>query len=168
MGCSLGGMQALQFASLFPASAQRCIAIACTGKTTPFTVGVRSTQRRAILSDPAYRGGNYADAGGAGGGAPRAGLRAAREIGTLFYRSRAEFDARFDWAPHGDAHFTAPGTWEVESYLAYAGDKFSRAFDANSYLLLSSAWICTTWGIGKGRATYERARPRILCGAPSS
>jgi homoserine O-acetyltransferase/O-succinyltransferase len=54
IGASFGGMQVLQYASLFPEMVQRIIAISCTGRTTPFTMLVRRQQRRAILSDPNY------------------------------------------------------------------------------------------------------------------
>ena len=111
VGASLGGMQVLQFASLFPDRLARSVAIACTGRTTPFTVCIRRMQRRAILADPGYHGGNYADHPKGG---PWEGLRQAREIGTLFYRSREEFDGRFKWEPTGDRHFTSLDTWEVE------------------------------------------------------
>ena len=110
VGASLGGMQVLQFASLFPGRVSRAVAIACTGRTTPFTVGIRRMQRRAILADPGYHGGDYADHPKDG---PWEGLRQAREIGTLFYRSRQEFDGRFAWEPSGDRHFTSLDTWEV-------------------------------------------------------
>lgn len=42
VGSSLGGMQALQFASLFPDAVSRVISIASTGRTTPFTGGQQS------------------------------------------------------------------------------------------------------------------------------
>lgn len=121
VGSSLGGMQALQFASLFPERVARVAAVACTGRTTPFSVGVRHLQRKAILDDPDYRGGRYLEEGTPG---PVRGLQLARQIGTLFYRSRQEFDARFDWSPtHGDTHWTAQDTFEVENYLLFAGKK---------------------------------------------
>lgn len=129
----MGGMQVLQFASLFPAYVKRLVAIACTGKTTPFTVAVRRMQRRAILCDPSYHGGDYADYKTA----PYEGLRLAREFGTILYRSREEFDSRFSWEPVGDRHFTSTDTWQIENYLHYQGAKFMRAYDANAYLLLS-------------------------------
>jgi homoserine acetyltransferase len=56
IGASFGGMQVLQYASLFPDMVKRIVAIACTGRTTPFTMLVRRMQRRAILSDPGYHG----------------------------------------------------------------------------------------------------------------
>lgn len=82
VGASFGGMQVLQYASLFPDLVQRIIAISCTGRTTPFTMLVRRMQRRAILSDPGYLNGDYADHDTG----PWEGLKQAREFGTLFYR----------------------------------------------------------------------------------
>ena len=54
VGSSFGGMQALQYASLFPDLVKRLVAVSCTGRTTPFTMLVRRMQRRAILADPGY------------------------------------------------------------------------------------------------------------------
>jgi homoserine O-acetyltransferase len=159
VGASMGGMQALQFASLYPSSVSRLVAIACTGKTTPFTVGIRRMQRRAILSDPHYYKGNYADHAPLG---PWEGIRLAREIGTLFYRSREEMDSRFDWNPRGDNHFTSLDTWEIENYLSYQGAKFSRAYDPNAYLLLSKSMDLMDLGDGvEGRKTYAEGAARI-------
>jgi homoserine O-acetyltransferase len=158
IGSSLGGMQALQFASLFPDMTKRLIGIACTGRTTPFTVGIRGMQRKAILSDPSYHKGNYADHQTG----PYTGLAAAREMGTLFYRSRQEFDSRFKWEPFGDKHFTSKDTWEVESYLNYQGAKFVRTYDANAYLLLSKCMDLMDLGDGvAGRKTYAEGASRI-------
>lgn len=95
VGVSLGGMQVLQFASLFPDMAERIVAISCTAKTTPATVAVRHVQRQAILADPDYCDGNYELPR-----RPTDGMRVARELGLIYYRSREEFDARFDWKPN--------------------------------------------------------------------
>jgi homoserine O-acetyltransferase len=170
VGASLGGMQALQFASLFPGAAKRVVAVAATGRTTPFSVAVRSTQRRAILRDPAWHGGDYEDRGVA----PEAGLRTAREIGTMFYRSREEFDGRFGWAPRAGSGVRwadpAGADWEVEEYLAHAGAKFVRAgFDANAYLLLSKAMDLMDLGDGAaGRGSWTEGARRIGGGGAAS
>ena len=111
VGASLGGMQAVQYASLYGGGnggVKRLVAVAATGRTTPYTVCIRRQQRRAILADPGYAGGEYGAAGSGDG--PWEGLRQARELGTLFYRSRGEFDSRFNWEPTGDRHFTALDT----------------------------------------------------------
>ena len=169
VGASLGGMQALQFASLYPRAAARLLAVATTGRTTPFSCAIRSTQRAAILADPDWAGGDYEDASPPR--APARGLRAARELGTMFYRSRAEFDARFQWAPGAGTaaaplHWASPEpTWEVQAYLAHAGKKFVRAFDANAYLLLSYAMDLQDLGDGwAGRSQWAEGARRIASG----
>ena len=158
IGSSLGGMQALQYGSLYPLSTAKIIAIAATGRTTPFTVAIRRMQRRAILSDPQYFRGDYDDHRNG----PWEGLRMARELGTIFYRSRQEFDNRFAWNPTGDRHFTSTDTWEVESYLAYAGAKIIRRYDPNCYLLLSKCMDLQDLGDGyDNRISYAEGAQRI-------
>jgi homoserine O-acetyltransferase len=131
IGASLGGMQALQFAADYPDAVDRFIALSMTAKTTPHTVALRRIGRQAILLDAAYAGGRYEPGQG-----PRGGLKLAREIGTILYRSRDEFNARFRGEPIGGF---GPGdkTFEVESYLAAHGERFAPKFDANCYLVLS-------------------------------
>jgi homoserine O-acetyltransferase len=70
------------------------------------------------------------------------GLRLARKLGMLSYRSAAEFEQRFgrELVPEerqtGD---TFGIDFEVESYLDAHANKFIGTFDANSYLYLSRA-----------------------------
>ena len=122
-------MQALQFACMFPERFVRCVAIASTGKTTPGTVALRSVQRSAIELDPEFVNGNYAEENKF----PRKGLGLARKIGTINYRSRTEFDARFDSTFDESAN-----SFEVERYLNHQAEKFTY-YDPNCYLLLSKA-----------------------------
>lgn len=56
-------MAALSLAALYPDMAQRLLAIACTARSSPGSVALRSVQRQAVLSDPDYQGGNYYDSG---------------------------------------------------------------------------------------------------------
>lgn len=95
-------MVALQYASLFPEGLDRLAVTACTGRSTPGTVALRRVQRLAITSDPDFEGGGYA----AAGSWPAAGMGVARELGMICYRSRQEFDQRFDWGRQ--AHDQAP------------------------------------------------------------
>ena len=95
VGGSMGGMQALQFAVRHPDRVNRCAAIASTGHTSPATVALRSVQRSAIRMDAAYAGGHF-DPDDVSTW-PVEGMALARRFGTLCYRSRSEFDARFSW-----------------------------------------------------------------------
>lgn len=133
VGASLGGMQVLQFATLFPDRVDRLAVLSSTGQTSPGSVALRRVQRQAIMADPEWRAGRYEGSG------PVAGLRVARELGMAVYRSREEFDSRFDWRPTSPQGRPDDVTFDVESYLSHQGAKFAEAqtMDANSYLILS-------------------------------
>lgn len=96
VGASMGGMQCLQFAVHYPHRYDRLIAMCTTGQTSPSTQALRSVQRSAVRSDANYFEGEYADHAADG---PVAGMSIARMVGTICYRSREEFDKRFDQKP---------------------------------------------------------------------
>lgn len=131
-GGSLGAMQALELAVNLPDRAERVIAVSGTDRTRPYTAAIRHIGRRTIMLDPAFEGGEYRGHG------PTEGLKLARELGTLFYRSREEFNQRFPWDP-----IRPPSreglTFDVQSYLDHQGNKARTRFDANSYLTMSLA-----------------------------
>jgi homoserine O-acetyltransferase len=60
IGASMGGMQALQFGASFPDMAQSLVAIIPLGRTPAWTTNVLELTRQAIMTDPAWNGGNYA------------------------------------------------------------------------------------------------------------
>jgi homoserine O-acetyltransferase/O-succinyltransferase len=152
-GSSLGGMQVLQFAAEYPGYVNRFLALSMTARTTPHTVALRRIGRQAILMDPAYRDGHYAPGNG-----PKRGLKLAREIGTILYRSRDEFNARFNHLPVGPLG-PADVSFEVESYLNAHGARFSGRFDANCYLLLSRCM--DLMDLGRGQPSLEDGIRRI-------
>jgi homoserine O-acetyltransferase/O-succinyltransferase len=137
MGPSLGGMAVLAYAALFPGAARRLISISGTLAASPFAIALRSIQREAITSDPDWRHGHYtADR------PPRAGMRLARKLGTVTYRSAAEWQQRFDRQPvRADLQRHEPfaAEFSVEGYLEWQARRWLNAFDANCYLYLSRA-----------------------------
>lgn len=155
VGASLGGMQVLQFAALFPDRVERAISISATGKTTPGTVALRRVGRLAILLDPDYKGGEYEPGKG-----PTRGLAIARELGTICYRSRDEFNQRFRWEPQPPFGLNDL-CFEVEQYLAAQSSRFVNRFDANCYLTLSRCM--DLMDLGAGMPTYADGVLRIAC-----
>lgn len=137
MGPSLGGMVVLAYAAMFPGAARRLVSISGTAAASPFAIALRSVQRDAITSDPAWRNGQYeADQ------PPLAGMRLARKLGTLTYRSAAEWQQRFDRQPiRADLEGSTPFTSEfaVQGYMTAQANRFVNGFDANCYLYLSRA-----------------------------
>ena len=137
IGPSLGGMTVLAYCALFPDEVDHLVTISGAARATPFAIALRSLQREMVRSDPAWRGGNYEPGRG-----PRLGLRLARKLGTITYRSAVEWNQRFgrrrvpetaglsgDFRPQ----------FEVEAYLEHQALRFADLFDANAYLYLSRA-----------------------------
>jgi len=99
---------------------------------------LRSLQREIIRQDPLWQNGDY-DISGHG---PENGMRLARKLGMISYRSGEEWAERFgrERAPDFTEEDTPFGIdFEVESYLQTHADRFVGAFDANCYLYLSRA-----------------------------
>jgi homoserine O-acetyltransferase len=137
MGPSLGGMVVLAYAAQFPGAARRLVCISGTAAAAPFAIALRSIQREAITHDPDWRGGNYsADR------PPVTGQRLARKLGTVTYRSAAEWQLRFGREPiRDDMKRGDPFASEfaVQGYLEALAQRFVSAFDANCYLYISRA-----------------------------
>ena len=142
VGASLGGMVVLAFATQFGGVARRVISISGSPAASPFAIALRSLQRDAILTDRDWEDGQYS-----GDVRPVTGMRLARKLGTITYRSAAEWkhrfgrrpasDRRYEALPPGRAHF--PAEFAVQDYLNAQADKFVSVFDPNCYLYLSRA-----------------------------
>ena len=143
-GGSLGGMQALEWAILFPDQVDAVVAIASTHALHPQGVAWNAIARDAIMRDPAWQGGHYYGTGAA----PEAGMGVARMVGHVTYLSAQALDDKFGRRLQPSPGGTAPGDirytitepeFEVESYLRHQADSFVRRFDANTYLYTSRA-----------------------------
>lgn len=137
MGASLGGMVVTAFAARHPHGARRLISISGSPAASPFALALRSVQREAILRDPDWQGGNYPPEH-----PPRNGMRLARKLGTITYRSATEWRQRFGREElAGNALRASPFAprFAVEGYLEAQAERFTRSFDPNCYLYLSRA-----------------------------
>jgi homoserine O-acetyltransferase len=137
-GGSLGGMQALQWAVLFPEQVDAIVVIASTHALHPQGMAWNAIAREAITRDPAWQGGNYYGTGRA----PEAGMGVARMVGHITYLSAPALEDRFGRRLQSgdDIRYTiGEPEFEVESYLRHQAESFVRRFDANTYLYLSRA-----------------------------
>jgi homoserine O-acetyltransferase len=161
VGPSLGGMVVLAYAVQFPGEVDQLISISGAARATPFAIALRSLQREMIRSDPAWHGGNYEPGRG-----PRVGMRLARKLGTITYRSADEWNQRF--GRKRVAEPLGPGTdfrsrFQVESYLEHQAHRFADVFDANCYLFLSRAmdqFDLADHTDGDLQAAFRRMSPR--------
>jgi len=144
IGGSLGGMQALAWSMLYPQRLGACIAIATAPKLSAQNIAFNEVARRAIITDPEFYGGRFYDHGVV----PSRGLQVARMIGHITYLSDDVMAEKFgrtlrqharDTALRSEYQFTFDVEFEIESYLRYQGEKFSKYFDANTYLLITRA-----------------------------
>ncbi len=154
-GGSMGGMRVLEWAVGQPERVARAIVIACGAYATAEQIGLSSTQNAAIMGDPNYRGGDYYDQPAG----PQVGLRVARSLGQITYRSELELHRRFHRKPQADEQPLRGGRYAIESYLAHHGDKLAARFDANSYVVLSNAM--NHHDVGRGRGGIADALARV-------
>ncbi|HEY5622985.1 MAG TPA: homoserine O-acetyltransferase [Gammaproteobacteria bacterium] len=137
LGPSMGGMTALAYQIMFPGMTDGLVVISSGPRSLAFATALRSLQREMIRRDPNFQGGNYsADS------MPITGMRLARKLGMITYRSAEEWRLRFgreraseECEP--DDPFCLD--FEIEAYLEHHANKFTGQFDPNCYLYLSRA-----------------------------
>jgi homoserine O-acetyltransferase len=137
VGGSLGGHQALTWATRFPASVRGVVALATSPRLTSQAIAFDVVGRNAILHDPHFHGGQYYDQPHG----PDIGLALARMIGHITYLSPQSMQEKFeaDRLQPREVAVEFEKKFSVGSYLGYQGAKFVERFDANSYVTLSLA-----------------------------
>ncbi len=163
IGGSIGGMQALEWAILFPARVERAVVIA-VAPLGAMGLALNHVQRHAIQSDPDWLGGRYSPQR-----PPRRGLALARQIATLSYKSPQLFEERFGrnpnrngedpWALEDHGEGLTGGRFDVAGYLDRQGERFVDRFDANAYLAILRTM--DTWDPARGFASAADAFSRI-------
>ena len=137
-GGSLGGMQALEWAILYPDQVDAIVVIASTHALPPQGVAWNAVARNAIMADPDWQRGHYYGTGRP----PNAGMGLARMVGHITYLSAKslgdKFARRLQFADDIRYTLTDP-EFEVENYLRHQAETFVRRFDANTYLYTSRA-----------------------------
>lgn len=128
VGGSLGGMQVLEWALLYPHMVKAIAVIAASGRHSAWCIGLNEAQRQAIYADPNWQQGNYTD-----DRKPDQGLAIARMMAMSTYRSWANFSTRFGRQPGQNQPFA------IAEYLHYQGKKLVERFDANTYITLTHA-----------------------------
>jgi len=137
LGGSMGGMQVLQWAALYPARVFAALAVATAAHHSAQNIAFNEVSRQAIAADPDFHAGAYAQAGSL----PARGLAVARMMAHITYLSEAALTRKFGRRTRGaDGALTLfDDVFEVESYLRHQGESFVRRFDANSYLTVTRA-----------------------------
>jgi homoserine O-acetyltransferase len=128
-GGSLGGMQVLMWAAMYPERADSIIAMAC-GPAVPVTgIAWHILGRKIIESDARFHRGDYYDDPD-----PLRGLQVARMLGHMTYLSQESLQRKFGRRRRGESR-----QFEIDSYFEYQGKKFAALYDANSYIRVQAA-----------------------------
>lgn len=157
VGGSMGGMRALEWAILAPGRVERLVLLACGPAATAEQIALCYAQSLAMTLDPAFLGGDYYDQ--PDGQGPWRGMGAARRIGQISYRTRAEFRERFGRLVQPGEDPLRGGRFAVEGYLDYHAEKLARRFDANTYLILCRAM--DSHDVGRDRGSIRDALATI-------
>lgn len=167
VGGSLGGHQALTWATAHPTRVAHCVALATSPRLTSQALAFDVIGRNAIQTDPQFHGGQYYDQ--PKGAQPDTGLAIARMLGHITYLSSEGMDKKFDVDRNRprDVVTGFEKRFSVGSYLAHQGDTFTQRFDANSYVAITLAM--DRFDLGRDRDALEQAlRPAGVEGGVDS
>jgi len=155
LGGSMGGMQALEWATQFPERVASIIPLATTPAPSPQAISLNAVARWAIFNDPTWKKGEYRKN-------PKDGLALARGIGHITFLSDESMNSKFGrrFAAR-DGQFDFFGQFEVERYLNYNGYSFVDRFDTNSFLYLAKA--LDLYDVAWGCESLQEALSVIQC-----
>lgn len=138
IGGSLGGMQVMRWSLEYPERVRHAIVIASAMRLSAQNIAFNEIARQAITADSNFHGGRYLEHNVI----PDRGLALARMVGHITYLSADGMMEKFgrdlkvgDFSLGSDEEVE----FQVQSYLRYQGDAFSKAFDANTYILMTRA-----------------------------
>jgi len=161
-GGSMGGMQVLQWASLYPERVFSALPIATSAKHSSQNIAFHEVGRQAIMADPDWRGGGYLSAGVR----PAKGLAVARMAAHITYLSDSALQRKFgrNLQDREQRTFSFDADFQIESYLRHQGAIFVERFDPNSYLYMTRAMdyfdLSADFG-GSLAQAFRRSRTRF-------
>ena len=162
IGGSMGGMQAIQWASEYPEFCASAIFIATAPHHTSQNIAFYEVGRQAVMADPEWHGGRYLELGTT----PRKGLSVARMAAHVTYMSEQSLQSKFGRnLQNRDAKtFSFDADFQIESYLRHQGMTFVDRFDPNSYLYVTRAMdyfdIAADYG-GQLAKAFNHKTPRV-------
>ncbi|WPH03026.1 Hypothetical protein R9X50_00590000 [Acrodontium crateriforme] len=156
VGCSMGGMQSLAAGIMHSERVGRIVSVSGCARSHPYSIAMRHTQRQVLMNDPAWaktRGNYYTSM------PPHSGMKLARQIATVTYRSGPEWENRFgrQRADASKPPALCPD-FLIETYLDHAGEKWCLEYDANSLLYVSKAMDLFDLGKTLQDETAQRRR----------
>ena len=153
LGPSLGGMRSLEWAIQYPDRVGAICTIGSSAVATGDQIGGFSIQIHSIKADKYFNEGDYYEQERG----PIGGMGIARRVAHLTYRTESEMDVRFGRELQGDD----TGRYAVESYLDHQAEKLAKRFDANTYIVLTTAMASHDVGRDRGGVAAALATVKV-------
>lgn len=153
-GGSLGGMQVLMWAAMYPAAADSILVMASGSAVPVHGIAWHILGRKIVESDHHFQGGDYYEHGD-----PLRGLQVARMLGHMTYLSAHALQSKFGRRRRGNTR-----QFEIDSYFEHQGRKFAALYDANSYIRVQAAMdeMDLEEQFGNLQSAFARWRGRTL------
>lgn len=154
VGSSLGGMCSIMAGVIYPERIKRLVSISACSYSHPTSIAMRYLQRKAIMVDPKWQMGHYYGTGDY----PKTGMKLAREIATITYRSGPEWEQRFG-RRHTDNDPSLCPYYDIENYINHQGETGSSKLDPNTLIYISKAM--DMFDVGDGYKSRAQALSRV-------
>lgn len=153
-GGSLGGMQVLMWAAMYPAAADTILVMASGSAVPVHGIAWHILGRKIVETDQSFHGGDYYEHG-----QPLRGLQVARMLGHMTYLSSHALQRKFGRRRRGNTK-----QFEIDSYFEHQGKKFAALYDANSYIRVQAAMdeMDLEEQFGNLQSAFARWRGRTL------
>ncbi len=146
IGGSLGGQQAIEWAITEPDLFEHLVLLATNAQHSPWGIAFNEAQRMAIAADPTWKNKEFT--------AGHEGLKAARAIGMLSYRSYETFGVT-----QAEKSADTTDNFRASTYQNYQGEKLAKRFNAFSYFTLSK--MMDSHNISRNRRSIEETLKQI-------
>ena len=141
IGGSMGGSILLEWNVMYPNDFKNSVLVATSASESSWGKAIHTVHRMAIETDPTWK--NREDNAGIRG------LKTARGVGMLFYRTYQTFN-QFQKDDINEIN-----NYKSDSYIRYQGQKLINRFNAFSYYKLLN--LLDTHNVGRNRTSIEKA-----------
>jgi homoserine O-acetyltransferase len=154
-GPSMGSLQALQMAALYPDYVDSVISVATAGRMTPSGMCIHHFMINAIEMDPAFNNGWYEI------GTPKLALHLIQQVARIYYTHERFVKERYwDSVPEGRDSQTKRSL-NARDYLLNGVEEQIKGRDPNCYIRVLNA--INSYDLGRDVADYNEGVQRIKC-----
>ena len=154
-GPSMGSLQALQMAALYPDYVDSVAAVATAGRMTPSGMCIHHFMINALQMDPAFNNGRYEI------GAPKLALRLIQQVARIYYtHERYVKEKCWDSVPEGKDSQEKRNV-NTRDYLQIGVEEQIAGRDPNCYIRVLNA--INSYDLGRDVQNYEKGVQRIKC-----